>query len=152
MEGVQEKLDALVHQGAAAADLEVYHWELRRAGARVYLTVQVDRPGGVTVDDCARANRAIGALLDEADPLPSSYLLEVSSPGLERGLWEPRHYAQAVGKLVHIKLRPEGTQRGRLVRATAEAVTVESDGVEVAIPFARVTGARLVYEGEQGRR
>lgn len=152
MEGVQEKLDALVHQGAAHANVEVYHWELRRVGRRAHLAVQVDRPGGVTVEDCARASRAIGALLDAADPLPWSYLLEVSSPGLERGLWEPRHYAQAVGKLVQVRMRSEGTRRGRLVGATPEAITVETDGVRSEIPFTRITRAHLVYEGERGPR
>lgn len=152
MDRVQEKLDALVHQGATQANVEVYHWELRRVGARAQLAVQVDRPGGVTVDDCARANRAIGALLDAADPLPWPYLLEVSSPGLERGLWEPRHYLQAVGKLIQIKLKPEGTRRGRLVGATPTAITVENNGVETEIPFSQIVRAHLVYEGEQGPR
>lgn len=152
MEGVQEKLDALVHQGAAEAGVEVYHWELRRLGPRAQVAVQVDRPGGVTVDDCARANRAIGALLDKADPVPSAYVLEVSSPGLERALREPRHYTQAVGKTVWVKLSPEGTHRGRLVRATADAITVDTQGTEIEIPLARVAQAHLVYEGEQARQ
>ncbi|MFH1609374.1 MAG: ribosome maturation factor RimP [Candidatus Bipolaricaulota bacterium] len=152
MERVQEKLDTLVHQGAAQAQVEVYHWELHRLGQQARLAVQVDRPGGVTVDDCARASRAIGALLDRADPMPSSYLLEVSSPGVERPLWEPRHYAQAVGKLIQVKLQPEGTRRGRLIGATGETITVDLDGTEAEIPLARVTRAHVVHEKERGGR
>ncbi|QAA76302.1 MAG: Bacterial ribosome SSU maturation protein RimP [Candidatus Bipolaricaulis sibiricus] len=152
MEGVQEKLDALVRQGAAQAGVEVYHWQLQRLGRRSQLKVQVDRPGGVTVDDCARASRAIEILLDEADPLPGSYLLEVSSPGLERPLWRPEHYARAVGKLVEMKLRPDGILRGRLARVEADAVAVTHAGTELEVPFARVVQAHLIYEQEQDNR
>ncbi len=152
MERVQEKLDAIVHQGAAQAHVEVYHWELRRLGRQARLTVQVDRPGGVTVDDCARASRAIESLLDGADPISSSYLLEVSSPGVERPLWEPRHYARALGRLVQVKLKPEGTRRGRLVAANEEAITVDLDGTEVEIPLVQVARAHVVYEQERGGR
>ncbi len=149
MDRVQEKLDALVHRGAAHAQVEVYHWELRRWGQRAQLVVQVDCPGGVTVDDCARASRAIEALLDEADPVPCPYVLEVSSPGLERGLWEPRHYAQAVGRLIHVRLRTDGTRRGRLVRAGADAITISREGAELDIPLTDIVYAHLVYERDE---
>jgi len=146
MERVQERLDTLVRQGAAQAQVEIYHWELHRLGRQARLAVQVDRPGGVTVDDCARASRAIGAILDREDPLPCSFLLEVSSPGVERPLWEPRHYAQAVGKLIQFKLEPEGPRRGRLIGATGETIVVDLDGSEVEIPLARVARAHVVYD------
>ncbi len=146
MDRVQEKLDALVHRGAAQANVEVYHWELRRQGGRVQLAVQVDRPGGVTLDDCTRASRAIGAILDAEDPVPNSYLLEVSSPGVERALFEPRHYTQAVGKTIVFRLRDQKARRGRLARVSADAVIVSLDGSEVEIPFSDIVSARLVYE------
>lgn len=146
MDEVREKLDAVVHQGAARAQLEVYHWELRRWGQRAQLMVQVERPGGVTVDDCARASRAIEALLDEVDPVSCPYVLEVSSPGVERGLWEPRHYAQAVGRLIHVKLNTDAMRRGRLVRATGDAITLAGQGAELDIPLADIVRAHLVYE------
>jgi len=146
MERVQEKLDSLVRQGAAQADVEVYHWELRRQGQRVQLAVQVDRPGGATLDDCARASRAIESLLDLEDPVPGSYLLEVSSPGVQRALLEPRHYAQAVGKIVLIKLRGEQARRGRLTRVASGAAVLDFDGMEAEIPFSDIVSARLVYE------
>ncbi len=151
MDGVQENLDALVHQGAAHAHVEVYHWELRRSGQRAQLVVQVDRPGGVTVDDCTRASRAIEALLDEADPVPCPYFLEVSSPGLERGLWEPRHYAQAMGKLVSAKLRTGETRRGRITGASSDAITLAWEGTEGSIPLAEIVRAHVVYEERERR-
>jgi ribosome maturation factor RimP len=150
MEQVKERLDTLVQQGAAQAQVEVYHWELHRLGRQARLAVQVDRPGGVTVDDCARASRAIGALLDRADPLSSSYLLEVSSPGVERSLWEPWHYAQAVGKLIQLRLRA-GTRRGRLVAATGTTITVDLGDTTDEIPLSDIDRAHLVYEKEPSR-
>jgi len=141
-----------VRHGAAQAQVEVYHWELHRLGRQARLAVQVDRPGGVTVDDCARASRAIGALLDQEDLLSCSFLLEVSSPGVERPLWEPRHYAQAVGRLIQFRLEPEGPRRGRLIGASGETITVDLDESEVEIPLARVARAHIVYEKERGGR
>ncbi|HAZ27177.1 TPA: ribosome maturation factor RimP [Candidatus Acetothermia bacterium] len=152
MEPGTEVLDSLLRQGAAQAHVEVYHWELHRWGRQARVAVQVDRPGGVTVDDCARASRVMAALLDQADPLTSSYLLEVSSPGVERVLWEPRHYAQAVGKLIQLKLSTAGARRGRLVGATDTTITVDLEGTTVGIPLVEVERARVVYEKEQGSR
>lgn len=146
MERVQEKLDVLLRQGAAEADVEVYHWDLRRHGHRVHLAVQVDRPGGVTLDDCARASRAIGSLLDREDPVPGSFVLEVSSPGVQRGLFEPHHYAQAVGRLLLIKLRGQQARRGRLTRVSSGIVVLDFDGSEVEVPLPEIASARLVYE------
>lgn len=150
MDRALERLDALVHQGAAQAHVEVYHWELHREGGKKRLAVQVDRSGGVTLDDCVRASRAIDALLEESDPVSGPYVLEVSSPGVERRLWEPRHYAQAVGKLVHVRVKSGGSYRGRLLRVEADTIVLDLSGEELALPFPQVAGAHLVYE--QGYR
>lgn len=152
MDTVQEKLDALLRRGAAQAGVELYHWELHGRGRPARLVVHVDRPSGVTVDDCARASQAIGALLDQEDPIPMSYELEVSSPGVERILWEPRHYAQAVGKFVQVEMRPGGRLRGRLVRIEGDVITLDQGEAELDIPLWQVARARVVYEGEREGR
>nr|MDA8340990.1 ribosome maturation factor RimP [Actinomycetota bacterium] len=77
--------------------------------------VSVDRPGGVDLDELAQANRVVSAYLDEHDPVPGRYTLEVSSPGVERQLRRPEHFARAVGQTVQVKTRP-GT--GEVRRAT----------------------------------
>ncbi|MCX7750649.1 MAG: ribosome maturation factor RimP [Candidatus Bipolaricaulota bacterium] len=146
MERAFNGLDALLRQGAAEAEVEVYHWELHRAGRRARLVVEVDRPGGVTLDDCVRASRAIDALLEKHDPVPGSYLLEVSSPGVERRLWEPRHYAQAVGKTVRVRMKSGGSHRGRLLRLEGDWVFVEGEGGPQALALAEIASAHLVYE------
>ena len=74
--------------------------DLKLGGRR--LTVFIDKDGGIGVDDCARMNRAIGDLLDVEDPMAGRYLLEVSSPGLDRPLRTPRDFGRSVGRKVMI--------------------------------------------------
>ncbi|MGH7567756.1 MAG: ribosome maturation factor RimP [Gemmatimonadales bacterium] len=86
-------------------------------------------PRRVSVEDCARASRALEAWLDEARPLGSRYMLEVSSPGLERPLRWPRHWARFVGREVHVKLRGLGRVRARIVAVPdEETVVLEPQG------------------------
>ncbi len=146
MGAIHDKLEALVRQAAAAAGVELYHWELHQSGRGGMLHVQIDRPEGVTLDDCARTSRILEGLLDSADPIPGSYVLEVSSPGVERGLWSASHYAQAVGKTIQVLARPEGAHQGRLVQATQHEITLDEGGRVHVIPLAHVVRARVRYE------
>ncbi|MGB9861506.1 MAG: ribosome maturation factor RimP [Candidatus Bipolaricaulaceae bacterium] len=146
----RERLEEIIRQGAELARVELYHWELAQYGRELRLTVYIDRPGGVSVEDCARASEILSDLLDAADPIPSSYVLEVSSPGLERRLWEPWHYERVVGKRIHVRVR--GMERpsyeGRLVEVREGKAVVEGKGGRVEIPLNQVTQAWVVYEGE----
>ncbi|MCS7240001.1 MAG: ribosome maturation factor RimP [Candidatus Bipolaricaulota bacterium] len=146
----REKLEEIIRQGAALAQVELYHWEFGQHGRELRLTVYIDRPGGVSVEDCARASEVISGLLDTADPIPSPYVLEVSSPGLERRLWEPWHYERVVGKKIHVKVRgmEKTSYEGRLVRLSEGKAVVEWVGGRVEIPLAQVIQAWVVYEGE----
>ena len=94
------------------------------------LLVTVDRAGGVDLDALTAANRAVSRALDELDPIPGRYSLEVSSPGVERRLRTPAHFARAVGEMVAVKTRPqvpgERRLRGRLVAADDEGFEVAS--------------------------
>ncbi|MCS7216781.1 MAG: ribosome maturation factor RimP [Candidatus Bipolaricaulaceae bacterium] len=150
MEVAKERIEAILRRGAELARVELYHWELVRAGRELRLVVYIDRESGVSVEDCARVSQILSDLLDEADPIPSSYVLEVSSPGLDRRLWEPWHYARAVGKKVHLKVQglPRSAYEGRLLRVEEGKVVVEERGHPVEIPLDRVRQAWVVYEGE----
>lgn len=146
----REKIEEIIREGIALAHVELYHWELGQHGRELRLTVYIDRPGGVSVEDCARASEVISGLLDAADPIPSAYVLEVSSPGLERRLWEPWHYERVVGKKIHVKVRgmEKSSYEGRLIQVSAGKAVVEWAGGRVEIPLAQVTQAWVVYEGE----
>ena len=94
--------------------------------------------------------RAVSQALDDADPLPGQYTLEVSSPGLERPLRRPDQFARAVGEEISVKTRPsyDGARRlrGRLVAATAEQVELLVDGRSVALAYDDVERARTIFD------
>src|SRR5688572_26160369 len=105
---VEERVDELLSPVVATLDVELVDVEL--AGGILRLTVdrpdRRDREDGVTTDQLAKVNRLVGPLLDQHDPIPGRYTLEVSSPGLERSLKRPDHYRRAVGEVVVVKLGP----------------------------------------------
>ncbi|HSF70035.1 MAG TPA: ribosome maturation factor RimP [Nitrospira sp.] len=98
-------------------------------GSRSVVRVFIDKPEGVTLDDCERAHKALGPALDVADPFPHAYTLEVSSPGLDRPFKRIRDYRRAIGKRVTVKLREplDGQWRlvGTLTDVTDDCVTLE---------------------------
>jgi ribosome maturation factor RimP len=142
-----ERVRSLVEPVATDLDLELVDVEL--AGG--ILRITVDRPGGLDLDVIAKATRAVSRLLDEHDPVPGRYTLEVSSPGLERRLRTPDHFVRAVGSEVTVKTRAEfdGERRvrGTLVAADDAGVTVRlPDGAEHTITHDQIEKARTVFE------
>src|SRR6202041_3766396 len=96
------------------------------AGKRRLLRIVVDGDQGVSLDDAADVSREISAMLDEADALGEvPYTLEVSSPGVDRPLTEPRHWRRARGRLVRVKVAGEGSVEGRVLAADADGVTLD---------------------------
>jgi ribosome maturation factor RimP len=107
----------------------------------------IDREGGVTLDDCQRVSEQIGALLDVEDPLPGSYVLEVSSPGFDRRLRTLGHFERFRGENAKIELKDarDGRRRftGKLVGVEASEVLLEVDGELTRLPFGDIAVARL---------
>ena len=125
---------------------ELYDVELTGSTIRVL----VDKEGGVALDDLESVSRAISSALDDADPMPSRFYLEVSSPGLERPLRRPGHFARAVGSTVKVKTHPqvEGDRRvdGVLLAADDDGVTIEAGGHERRLTYDQIERARTVFE------
>jgi ribosome maturation factor RimP len=124
------------------------------------LTVFVDREGGVNLDELGSAAREVSAALDEIDPMPGRYTLSVSSPGLERRLRTPAHFARAVGEAVTIRILA-GTADVRRVSGTLESADetgctlVGSDLPDgsLRIAYDEIERARTVFEwGPQPKR
>ena len=113
-------------------------------GARSVVRVYVDKPGGVTVDDCGRAHLAIGPALDVADPFPHAYTLEVSSPGLDRAFKRIQDYRRALGKPVSVKLRQPIDGQWRVVGVLTE---VNEQGVTVEVKDQRSEQTRILEFG-----
>ena len=117
---------------------------------RLRLQVMVERLDGrpVVVDDCAELSRAISAVLDVEDPIDKAYVLEVSSPGIDRPLVRPDDYARFAGFEAKVELgRPlDGRRRfrGRLLGLTGSTVRMRIDDAEVGLPYADIAKAKLV--------
>jgi ribosome maturation factor RimP len=132
-----------------ARGLELIDVEVRGA----QLTVFVDREGGVGLDDLGEATKDVSAALDRIDPLPGRYTLTVSSPGLERRLRTPAHFARAVGETVTVRV-DAGTAEVRRITGTLQSAdetgcTLAGPDVpdgEVRISYDQIERARTVFE------
>ena len=89
-----------------AAELGLSIWDVRfvKEGAYHYLRITIDKPTGVDMDDCEKMSRAINGPLDELDPIDCEYCLEVCSPGIERELTRPEHFAAYIGAVLNVRL------------------------------------------------
>jgi ribosome maturation factor RimP len=112
--------------------------------------IYVDKPGGVTIDDCQGLSREVGDLIDVADVVSGSYDLEVSSPGLDRELRRDREFRWATGRLVRLWTRdPVDGRRelsGRLLLVDEATVTLATSDGPRSVPLSLVTKARLEVE------
>jgi ribosome maturation factor RimP len=142
---VRESLAPVV----AGLGLSLYDVELNGTGKARTLRVTVEKDGGVDLDAITDVTRAVSPVLDAEPSLAGSYLLEVSSPGLERSLRTPAHFAGARDESVSVKFRTEGgTQRvhGRLVDSDDHRCVVEGDDDRHEIAYDDITQARTVFE------
>lgn len=147
---------ALVQPVIQAEGLRLIEVEYRREPKGWVLRLFIDREDGVTVDDCARISQVVGDLLDVADPIPTAYHLEVSSPGLNRPLRRREHFVEQVGNVVQVRtVEPLGRRRnfkGLLTSVGEDDFTVECDGQPFCIAFDLVERARLCYFESQEKR
>ena len=132
---------------------ELYDLVLTGTGGHTTLRVVIDRPGAVTLDDCERVSKSLSALLDQADPLPTRYDLEVSSPGAERPLRNLEEYRRFVGRRANVRYRigeSEQVAEGRLTAVSDQMIELQlGEGKHqrtAAIPLADVLAARLAID------
>jgi ribosome maturation factor RimP len=149
---VADRVERLVSQAVEAEGYELVYVEYLPRGAASVLRLYIDQPGGVTLDDCQRVSRHIGVLLDVEDVIPHHYVLEVSSPGLERPLFREADYSRFAGKEVRLSTtaKIEGRRNflGWLKGIRQGVVELESEGKTYQIPFAQIRKANLVYRFE----
>ncbi len=153
-----DRIRPLVEPGLADLGLLVDDLTITPAGRRRVVRVAVDRAirtdgdttepsKPLTLDEVADATRVVGAALDESDAMGAQpYVLEVTSPGVDRPLREPRHYRRNVGRLVAVTPLEGVAVTGRVVRAGAESVTLVVEGAETTIPYAEVSRAVVQVE------
>jgi ribosome maturation factor RimP len=147
---MRDKLFGRLEPVVAALGYELVEVEWTSAGRSSVVRVYIDRTdgGGIGLDDCERASRAIGAALEVEDPVGHEYQLEVSSPGFDRPLRTAAHFARFAGSEARIELAApiEGRRRfrGRLGPVEGGEVTIEVDRKEWKLPLAGISKARLV--------
>jgi ribosome maturation factor RimP len=130
---VTGRLRVLLMPALRDAGIDLEDVAVTPAGRRRLVRVIVDRDGGLTLDDVADVSRSVSAILDSADALgETSYVLEVSSPGVDRPLREPRHWRRAVGRLVAVTVAGKGPVTARITAADEDGVmlSLAADGTE----------------------
>jgi ribosome maturation factor RimP len=144
---VTDRVTELVTAPAQRLGLEIWDVEFQREGPRWVLRVVIDHPDGVSIDQCEALSRAIDPLLDEADPIPQSYVLEVTSAGLERALKRDSDFRRFLGHAVEVGLyKPHDGRReylGELISHDGQWLTIREDGTERKFPMGDVAGVRL---------
>ena len=144
---LRERLIALIEPLLERLGYELVQLDYSAGRAHAVVRVFVDRPGGVTLDDCARISRELSALLDVEDPIPSAYTLEVSSPGFDRVLRTQAHFGRFVGSRVFVELKEprEGRRRytGKLLTVDEAGIALEVDREQVRMAFDEIGKARL---------
>lgn len=153
---VVSAIESLLAPILADFGIELVELEYRREGRGMLLRLFIDKPGGVTLDDCSEVSREVSAILDVEDPIATAYRLEVSSPGLDRPLRKPADYARFAGQLVKIKTRglldpdQRGHQRktftGELLGLDGEQVRLRQTdrrGGEIVLPLDAIEKAHL---------
>ena len=150
--GIADKVRKIITP--TADELGYYLWDVEyvKEGADFILRVTIDNfDEGITIDDCETMTRAIDPILDEHDPIPDSYLLEVSSPGIERDITRDEHFDLCVGDKVEVRLfAPVDGSRvwvGILGERDADGnVPVETAGVTRAFPRNAIAKIRTVFD------
>lgn len=136
-EEYEQKTEKLLEPILEANHFELVDVEYVKEGGSWYLRAYIDKPGGITVDDCEIVNRALGDLLDEHDFIEESYILEVSSPGLGRPLKKERDFARSLGEEVEIRtyrmVNKQKEFRGILKAYDKDTITIETEEEEEQI-------------------
>lgn len=129
---------------------ELVDVEYVKEGSNWYLRAYIDKPGGITVDDCEIVSRALSDMLDAEDYIKEAYILEVSSPGLGRPLKKEKDFERSLGEDVEIRLYRAKNHRkeyeGTLKAYDKETVTIEEDGEELTISRAEIALIRLALD------
>ncbi len=145
----EQKLTDMLKPAVEEVGKELLGCEFISAGNHSVLRLFIDHENGIEVDDCAEVSRQVGAILDVEDPISTEYSLEVSSPGLDRPLFEMSHFQAVIGETINVKLSiPLNGRRkfkGKLEAIEKDTLVVLLDGEEYELIFSNVDKANLVY-------
>jgi len=145
---ILERVQAIAEQAAIDHGLELVHAEVAGPDNKPIVRIFIDKPGGVTHQDCSDVSLQVGTILDVEDFIHAAYTLEVSSPGIERGLYKRDDYERFTGSLAKLRTqRPINGQRnfrGRLLGLEGNDVLFEDrTNGRVTVPFESIVKANL---------
>ncbi len=151
-----KKIDPVLHEQLStlisSMGYELVGYEVVPQGRQMIFRIYIDSPTGLTIDDCGKVSSQVSAMMDVADPIQGRYSLEVSSPGIDRPLFELGHYQRFVGSRVKIKLHVPINRRrqykGVLKRVEGDNIYLLMDdtGEEVELPFSAIEKANVIGE------
>ena len=153
MSGTVERLWQAIEPYVAREGIELDDLDIIGTDKTSIVRVTIDAEGSVDVDTIARISRSISRMLDEDDPLQSSYTLEVTSPGLERSLRRPRHFEKSIGREAKVKtkqtINETNNHRGVITSVGDDRFVLDVDGQDRSIAFDDVTSAKTVFVWEK---
>ncbi|HEX2230141.1 MAG TPA: ribosome maturation factor RimP [Candidatus Binatia bacterium] len=152
MDAIVERVWRLAAPLAAQEGMEIIDIEFRREGGRAgrVLRLYLDKEGGPNVDDISRVSRALSDVLDAENAIDSAYTLEVSSPGINRPLKRPEHFARFLGKRIRVRTRDiiEGRRSflGILNDVSNDKIVLAQDGRDYNIPFSVIEKSNYEHD------
>lgn len=156
-QAINDRLRGIAETVAGEAGVELVHSEIAGTNRNLAVRIFIDKPGGVTIEDCSGFSRKAEAVLDADDFIPSAYVLEVSSPGLERGLYSLQDFEKFTGRQAKVKtaaaIDGQKVFSGKIVEVADGNIVLEdkTSGV-VRFPFSSVAKANLKIDlGEEFR-
>ena len=154
MTTLPEQVEQQIQRIVESEGLELVHIDYRRQGRLFLLRIDIDKEGGVHIDDCQLVSQQVSTWLDVEDPIPAEYELQVSSPGLDRKFYRPSDYQKFLGRLVRVKtskaVRGLHVVVGRLKEFDGTAIVVTDPVMkkdpDYSIPLADIKETRLEVE------
>ena len=146
MANAAERVYSLIEETVKNEGVTLWDVRFLKEGANWYLRVFIDKPEGISIDDCTAVSHAIDPIIDEADPIDKSYFLEVCSPGIERELTRPWHYEAVLGEKIKIKLYKalDGKKEFTgLLKTSGDTLVIETETGEMSFPKETVSKAYL---------
>ncbi|MEE1442234.1 MAG: ribosome maturation factor RimP [Blautia sp.] len=149
-ETYEQKAEALILPIVEAQGFELVDVEYVKEGSNYYLRAYIDKPQGITVDDCEVVSRAFSQMLDEEDFIEEAYIMEVSSPGLGRPLKKEKDYKRSMGKELEIRtyraVNREKEFYGILTAYDENSVTIDCEGEEKTFQKSDIALIRLAFD------
>lgn len=144
----QEKWQTIIGPILAGTPYELVGVECVGGGKHTVVRVYIDKPGGITLDDIVQLTREMSVVLDVEEPIQGPYTLEVSSPGLDRPLFQPRHFKEKIGEKIYLKVRHSMGNRqnfkGILLSADEKGLQMEVDGQVFSFTYEDVEKAKVI--------